>query len=407
MKNGFTYFIVFLAWFLAGSAAAQQVNDAVELSSSNQAGVPVHPADGEPGYVRWPNGTRGKVTAIGTQTGWRCVESNGKTGWVTSSYLTILPPAGTDPEDPAEEMESIVIGTWNLEWLHNGKNRGFPEYTRGGPTYGPRTDSDYRLLAETIRDRLMAGILVLSEINGATPARSNELDRLIRELGGRWGYYLAPSPGQQRLAVLFDSNAAICSRCLEMEVPNRKIQGKDIFDRNPLVCSFTLTDQDQAGRNDLLLVAVHLASGQDLNANHDTAMAVLSRTLEKMMRDGTFKQAERDVLIAGDFNASRYDNKPESLWTGTSPGYFQFRTLSPENGEDYPGTRLAGVPLAPVSQIDYIMVSACAGGLTEEIAEPSARVRTDLLPADFNEFRKHLSDHIPVTVKVRITADRD
>jgi endonuclease/exonuclease/phosphatase family metal-dependent hydrolase len=134
---------------------------------------------------------------------------------------------------------------------------------------------------------------------------------------------------------------------------------------------------------------------------------LLATKVQNVTSDGTFSSGERDVLIAGDFNASRYDNYLENLWTNLSPTRFNFRTLSPDDGEEYPGTRLAGVPLAPTSQIDFILASARAQGLVDELAEPFAQVRVDLLPSDFSLFRRHLSDHIPVTIRIRLVPDDD
>ena len=83
------------------------------------------------------------------------------------------------------------------------------------------------------------------------------------------------------------------------------------------------------------------------------------------------------------------------------------KTLSPEDGEEYLGTRLAGVPLAPSSKIDYLMFSNVTGGLGNDLVQSLAQVRQDLLPPNFNEWRQHLSDHIPVTVRIKIVADDD
>jgi hypothetical protein len=400
------YLVILLSLFTM-KVTAQQIGDIVILSSSNQAGVPVHSADGDVSYVRWPNGTIGKVIAIGDQTHWRFVESNDKSGWITINYLTIKPSDDTEQEEPSNEIDSYVVGSWNLEWFHNSKQRGFPENNNGGPSYGPRTDDDYKKIAATIRDNINAKIFILCEINGATDKKSNELDHLLKELGSKWGYFLSPSSGQQRLAIIFDSNAVKCTKCIEIQISERKIQEKDIFDRDPLVCNFTLLDHSGMLLNDLLVVAVHLASGQGKNINHDTAMAVLSTKLAFVTSNGTFSSSEKDILVAGDFNASRYDNNIETFWDNTSPTSFRFRTLSPLNGEDYPGTRLAGVPLAPKSQIDYIMISTLPGGLIDEVVEPSAQVRVDLLPSDFNLFRQHQSDHIPVTIHIKIVPDND
>ena len=53
------------------------------------------------------------------------------------------------------------------------------------------------------------------------------------------------------------------------------------------------------------------------------------------------------------------------------------------------------------------MASTAAGGLFEELVQLVGHVRTDLLPGNFNEFREHLSDHLPVTVRIRVVADAD
>lgn len=392
---------------LAPPVRAQQVGDRVVVNSSNTLGAPVHPAPGDMIYVRWANGTTGTITAIDSATQWRQVESNGVTGWIVRRYLTVVPADPDAEPDAGTELPTYAVGAWNLEWFHDNKARGFPEYTRGGPTYPARTDADYEEIASTIRDRLEAHLMVLSEINGADSTRSVEMDRLLSKLGGPWAYFLAPDGGAQRLAVLYDSATARRDRCVQVSIPRREVQNKDIFDRDPLVCSFTFLDGSGTPKNDLLVVALHLASGQSLVANHDTAMALLRRKLATLTSDGTFSSGERDVLIMGDFNASRYDNRIENFWEQYDSTGFRFRTLSPEDGNDYPGTRLAGVPLAPTSQIDYVLASAKTGGLLEKLAQPVAEVRVDLLPTDFNLFRQHLSDHLPVMVRIRLMADDD
>lgn len=387
----------------AADLSAQELGERVLMSGANSAGIPVHPEAGNPAYVRWANGTVAVVISIDARTQWRQVEANNLRGWVTQTYLTVLNE--DDEPEATGELPTYVIGTWNLEWLHDNRQRGFPESTRGGPKYGPREPGDYQALAVMIRDQLDAKVLILSEINGATSTRSEELDRLLTHLGGSWGYYLAPSGGQQRLAVLFDSSAARREKCVEMQVPAMQVQNKNTFDRRPLVCAFQFIGASGARMNDLLVVAVHLASGQQLNENHDAAMTVLSRELDAMSANGVLDPRERDVLIAGDFNASRYDNHLEMFWDSLSPDRLRFRTLSPSDGDDYPGTRLAGIPLAPKSQIDYMMASGGAGGLVSKLGEPFARVRVDLLPSDFNIFRRRFSDHIPVTIRIRIVPD--
>jgi endonuclease/exonuclease/phosphatase family metal-dependent hydrolase len=162
-----------------------------------------------------------------------------------------------------------------------------------------------------------------------------------------------------------------------------------------------------ATKNDLLVVGVHLASGQNKAQNHNQAMQVLRERLNQALTNGTFPAGEKDILIAGDMNASRYDSAEEDFWDFSDATGLNLKTLSPENGEEYPGTRLAGVPLIPSSKIDYILFSNVSEGLSNDLVQNVAQVHQDLLPANFNDWRNHLSDHIPVTIKVRIVADDD
>lgn len=115
-----------------------------------------------------------------------------------------------------------------------------------------------------------------------------------------------------------------------------------------------------------------------------------------------FPSGERDVLLAGDLNASRYDSHQEGFWSNFDPNGFRFKTLSPEDGTEYPGTRLAGVPLFPRSQIDYLLASGSVGGLTDELVQLVGHVHTELLPANCNDFRRRFSDHLPVTVRIMV-----
>lgn len=391
---------------IASPLSAQAVGDLVVMQSSNSAGVPVHAAAGDASFVRWANGTRGKVTAIDAPSGWRKVEAAGTSGWIVPRYLVVITEDVEEPEPPTDEMLTYVIGTWNLEHFRDGATRGFPENGFGGPSYPPRTDADYAAVAGLIANDLTASILILNEINGAPGPRSLELDRLIQHLGGDWAYSIAASGGTQRVAILFDSSHARRASCVELDVPARTVQGKDILARDPLACRFVLRARDGSARNDLLVVGVHLAAGQDLAQNHNDAMIAIRDRLRQAVQGGAFATGERDILIGGDLNASRYDDRIENFWENfdAGAGGYRFRTLAPTNEAEYAGTRLAGVPLFPRSRIDYLLSS---DGLIGELALPLATVHVNLLPADFNAFRARFSDHLPVTVRVRVIADDD
>ena len=76
---------------------------------------------------------------------------------------------------------------------------------------------------------------------------------------------------------------------------------------------------------------------------------------------------------------------------------------------NYPATRLSGVPLGfKESKIDYIIVSSCQQGLGgEEITVSDAQVHQELINGNPDKFRRYCSDHVPVTVPIRIQKDTD
>jgi hypothetical protein len=135
-------------------------------------------------------------------------------------------------------------------------------------------------------------------------------------------------------------------------------------------------------------------------------MSLLTRELSDARDDERcIPSDEFDVLIGGDFNANRYRGPAEDFWNLTG-----WRTLSPTNGANYSATRMSSVPLAfGRSQIDYLMVTdATNHGLDgEEIAGGDATVHFDLAGSDLEGFRGFASDHVPVTILVRVMADTD
>jgi endonuclease/exonuclease/phosphatase family metal-dependent hydrolase len=405
-KIGFFVLVLSISFSRGSLLLAQNVGDTVRLESTSTHGVPVHPAAGDNSFVRWANGTIGNVTSIDSATGWLQITSFGKVGWVIKRYLTVIPPdPPTDGDSPSNELLTYVIGTWNLEHFNNGATRGFPENGQGGPSYAPRTDEDYRLIIRIITEQLGAKILVLNEINGKSGLKvSDEMDRLVSFLGNDWSYELSLAGENERIAILYNTAAVRKDSCTEFEVPVRQIQGKDIFARDPLACKFTLFDATQQPKNDLVVVGLHLASGQHLNQNHNAAMAELRNRLHQAFSNGTFSAAEKDIFIAGDMNANRYDNKLENFWEGFDASGFNFLTLSPDDGELYEETRLGSVPLHPHSKIDYLIAS---NGLSGELVQLIGEVHTELLSQGFDLFRAHVSDHIPVTARIRVVPDND
>lgn len=383
-----------IIFFSSVEAWGQEPGDTVILESSNVAGVPIHPADGDKTFVRWPNGSGAKVLELGI---WIHVETlNGDEGWVTNKYVSVVLTATPEPD-----ILAYVVGSWNLEHFRNGAKRGFPENTNGGPTYDPDERSLARI-AEIIRDDIQAAVLVLNEINGLSgsdPPRSNEMKALVKELGAGWEYVLSSDGGAQRTAILYDTFKVERGDCLEF--------GNFAGPRDHLGCLFTFLAPDGSLMNDLVVIGVHLKSGQSFNIVHNAEMSDLEGGIAVAFDGDPFPDAERDVVIAGDFNANLYDSRQEDFWVGFAGQSFDINVLAPADADDYSPTRLASVPLRPKSIIDYVMASGVSNGVADDLVLSTAHVHDELLSSPFEEFRRVASDHMPVTVRIRVTDDDD
>lgn len=379
-------------------------------------GIPGHPDVGDRAVShRYPSGSSAVVRALGGEEhpNWIQVAAGGETHWIVTRYVAAVEPGGDDAE------LAYVIGCWNLEHFRNGTNRGFPEdrQTPAGPRIPPRSAAQIGMVAETIT-ALGASFLVLNEINGTTGEDedgapitvSEELDSLLERLPDGWEYFVSFSGDEQRVAFLYDTGRIRINEIIEYEVPFRRIQGKDIFARDPIAAHVTLLADGQP-RNDLVIVGLHLASGQDNHRNHDEALRTLLRLLEESQQVGELAgAAEHDVILMGDLNANMFRPPVEQMFLELEDPDGDWDVLA---GDDYPATRLSGVPLGQnTSQIDYIIASrrttARNGLVGEEIIVTTAVVHDELLMArPPDAFRRDLSDHLPVTVPIRVTADGD
>jgi hypothetical protein len=73
--------------------------------------------------------------------------------------------------------------------------------------------------------------------------------------------------------------------------------------------------------NDLLVVGLHLASGQQLTNNHDQAMQIVATKITEARLAGTIlPSGEYDVLMVGDLNASWFDNNVEQFFDDLNNG---------------------------------------------------------------------------------------
>lgn len=312
----------------------------------------------------------------------------------------------------AQASSCYNVGTWNLEHFGFGKTRGFPENTRGGPTYQAHTSAHRDAIANVIKNKIDAKILVLNEINGRLNKRSSkELDDLRNRLGASWKYTIGLKGGRgdsQRVAILWDSKFARAEKINEIYIKKKIVNGGDIFNRDPLVGRFTFLKNGTA-MNDLVVVGLHLASGQGNAKNHDAAMYRLRGELRAIRgKDNLLPKFEDDIILAGDLNANAFKNPEERFFTTFNRG--NWRVLAKKSS--YSGTRLKGVSLKIGDPIDYIIAtnkSARHSGLVgEELPRAQAKVWTSLISnSNYDKYRKTYSDHLPVSVCVKVMADND
>ena len=164
------------------------------------------------------------------------------------------------------------VATWNLEHFKDGKERGFPEYNDSydppGPVYPKRENENYEYIAQIILDQKFK-IVALQEINGKTNGAltgidkhtSRELDKLVTYLGDSWQYVIGTKGGSQRVAILYDNNYAEGLSFCELNLPDEDIQGKGLFDRQPLAGYFKLI-KDGEKKNDLVMLVFTLLPGK-------------------------------------------------------------------------------------------------------------------------------------------------
>lgn len=408
MKHNLSLLILILLYSALGNGVqGQNVGETYLLERPGKT-IPGHPGPSNMSIsIRFEHGSRAEVLEFDSNSGWFLISVGGNEAWIVKKYFGQR--VNSQPT-PIPNVDSYVVGTWNLEWFHTTRTRGFPENTRGGPTYQARNETDYSWIANTISNDLNAAVLVLTEINAGiidteegSETRSVELDRLLLYLGEEWDYIISESGNQQHVAILYDQNKVFLNCAVEITVDRQIVQNKDIFARDPLVAYFTVIRQG-IQYNDFVIVGLHLASGQRNNRNHDQAMTVLLTELDNLKNSGfCIPNNEEDIIITGDLNLSIFHSPNEQVIVDMEQGDYD---ILADTGS-YPATRLKGEPLNPGSYIDYIIVSDEMRGNSREIRVSQATVHQELAGGNYYFFREHFSDHFPVTVQLHLVADDD
>ncbi|MCW8879748.1 MAG: hypothetical protein OQJ89_00410 [Kangiellaceae bacterium] len=293
----------------------------------------------------------------------------------------------------------VMVGVWNIENLSPTIKRGFPE-RQGSEQFGPRTNGQLDKIADHIKNDLKVSAIMLTEIHGdqelATHNKSSQLDYIEERLGDKWDYWIGQSGGKQRIAFLYNKDEVRLLDIWEIQVPKIKVQGSDIYHRDPLVAHVKFRE----GGNDVFIVGLHLKSVQTNVHNHMAAVAkllgVLSDAKGRKNHGLPRLSVENEVIVMGDLNDSSHNKNGFKFLFD----YFEgvgYTHLG--DAEDYPDTRVNG------SEIDHVFVSK---KLKAEVVNDSFKVHViGETEVERDRYRKTYSDHYPITVKLRTHADND
>lgn len=265
----------------------------------------------------------------------------------------------------------VTLGTWNIE------NLGFREPRR--------TDDDFTKIAQFITET-GADVLAVQEIGGPEP-----LGRLIAKLPG-WRFVLGESGGFRgesgRISVGFLWNDARIELLAAEDlrgVPT-SVDGVPIFHRQPVTACFRSRD----GGLDFRAIVVHLKASRGTANEHKRKLeiAVLREILTHLGRaDGE----DQDIVVLGDFNHSPGSAEHAGFVAG---GLVTYATSS----QARPTIVHFDDP------IDHFALTA---DFRDELRHDSRSVHDRIARSDESRWRAHYSDHIPVTIQLDASRDRD
>ena len=277
-------------------------------------------------------------------------------------------------DQAAKKPRTARIATWNLEWF-------------GALNRGPR---DIKRIAGIIEE-LDIDVLALEEIT--CPCT---LESLVAELDG-YDYFISPQRVPQKLALLWRK-----ARVDKVEFDKAAFKalrgvadtGLDRESRQPLVFRMRIN------KFDFTLVVVHLKaipessrSVQIRNVQYDALNAWLGNELSAA-------DAERDIIIAGDFNSYTSGISSERL---LAAGYVVFATTWLPEG-DYSSIWYNFEGERNLSLIDHIAVTHALQQGEFKAIEP---IRDWDVEIGRKKYEKGVSDHLPVVAVFKTNKDLD
>jgi len=277
-----------------------------------------------------------------------------------------------------------------------------------------RGERELQKIAELIQEEELV-LLALQEVaitgKEGDRYRSASLDRLCSLLGEEWNYSLAPPAGEMpdtddihnmQNAFLWDGAKVIHEATFPLPVENVEIGGKSAFDRRPWAGWFSFIHRGEKG-NDLLLVNLHMASGQDNDENHLAAMVMVERSLHRALSSQDITESDR--IILGDFNDNPWarDERGRLEYSSLLYHYMEEKSFQDLMSEDKGFTRMNN---HLDSMIDHVLVNSSARRHLASQELQLIRPEASSLE-EYQLWRETYSDHFPLVFSVKTSRDDD
>jgi endonuclease/exonuclease/phosphatase family metal-dependent hydrolase len=309
--------------------------------------------------------------------------------FVWSSCTSAKPGQPATPKAASEKPQasnSILIGSWNLEWfggpasmrsvhLEGGKRKELP----------PRNEQDITKMAAFVRD-LGVSVLAVQEIGN-----EDDLRKLAKQIGPHWGVVLGTTGGgsegraQQAIGFCYDEDRVELLWAEEMLDFPRQRDGLPIYHRVPVTACFRETSTGL----DFRAVVLHLKAGDktdDRKKRKLEAEGIRDWLITLQSTDGE----DQDIVVLGDFNSSYGTDVQTTLEQSGVARYL-------------PQPRAEPTIMHFDDPIDQIAPSP----RFLEVMPETFDAHGEAVGADKEAWRKTYSDHYPVTVCLQNEPDDD
>ena len=297
-----------------------------------------------------------------------------------------LPTRAAAPDMPnlCGGKPCIQVATFNIEWFG----------TTDTNKHRHRSQVAINQIADLIASTLDLEVIVLEEIN----SESEEFEKFEAALGAH-GYKLkaGTTGGEQRVVIAYDDDEVdLIGEITELDVRsdfNLSGNCSSLGMRRPLMAKL------QAGEFDFIFIGVHLKS--QLNGNcADRVRTEQSKDLIAKINELVDSSSEKDVIVAGDFNATTADSSLSPLLanTGLSALTKASRRAVGSNSISY-----LKEPFQEI--IDHLLVRL--SHTTEWINKTTFIFNPPTNPTQRRNYLKHFSDHAPTWSSFRTDIGND